>query len=171
MSGPVPIVDLFAGPGVLTLKGSGTKVPGSPLIAAEAPKPFSKIILCEKDADIADACESRLMARGHGDRCVVVRGNCNQQIEEVCRHIPPKSLTLAFIDPTGLHAKFETVECLAAQRAVDFLILIADGYDIVRNVETYAKQDRSNLDEFLGDGSNWREAFANLPNHEANNIC
>ncbi len=169
--GGIVYVDLFAGPGVLTLKGSGTRVPGSPLIAAEAPKQFSKIILCEKDTDIADACESRLKARGHGDRCVVVRGDCNQQIEEICRHIPSRSLTLAFVDPTGLHAKFETVERLAKGRSVDFLILVADGYDIVRNVEVYAKQDRSNLDEFLGDGSNWRDAFANLPNYDSNHIC
>ena len=70
-----------------------------------------------------------------------------------------------------MHAKFETVERLAKGRSVDFLILVADGYDIVRNVEVYAKQDRSNLDEFLGDGSNWRDAFANLPNYDSNHIC
>ncbi len=48
---------------------------------------------------------------------------------------------------------------------------MADGYDIVRNVELYAKQDRSKLDEFLGDGCDWRVALAELPNHESSNIC
>lgn len=169
--GGLVYVDLFAGPGVLTLKDSSTRVPGSPLIAAEAPKQFAKIILCEKNSDTAMACEERLAARGHADRCGIVKGDCNQQIDEICSHIPPKSLTLAFVDPTGLHASFETVERLAAGRAVDFLILVADGYDIVRNVELYAKQDRSKLDEFLGDGCDWRAALAELPNHESSNIC
>ena len=52
-------VDLFAGPGVCTIRESKKRIPGSPLIAANAPKPFKKIILCEKDSTLVDACEKR----------------------------------------------------------------------------------------------------------------
>ena len=36
-------VDLFAGPGVCRLRDTGERLPGSPLIAANAPKAFRRI--------------------------------------------------------------------------------------------------------------------------------
>ena len=169
-SGGLVYVDLFAGPAVLRKK-DGTRIPGSPLLAAEAPNPFTKIVLCEKDENVAAACEQRLITRGHRDRCVVIRGDCNLMVGDICHEIPANSLTLAFVDPTGLHANFETIKRLARGRAVDFLILVADGYDIVRNVEQYAAQPQSNLDSFLGEGCNWRNAWKQLPNHDSINVC
>ncbi len=77
------------------LKRQQHAIARSPLIAAYAPKPFTKIILCEKNSVTATACESRCCSwsrRPLRDR----EGDCNQQIDEICGHIPPKSLTLAF---------------------------------------------------------------------------
>src|SRR5207249_4737603 len=53
-------VDLFGGPGALRLRNSRRKIPGSPLIAAHSPKPFERILICEKDKKLADACDRRL---------------------------------------------------------------------------------------------------------------
>lgn len=164
-------LDLFAGPGVLEAKSTRERMPGSPLIAAEAPKPFDTILLCEKDEKLADACEERLRRRGHSNRCAVFRGNCNELSVEIAKAIPPQSLTLAFVDPTGLHANFSTLEVLAADRSVDFLILIADRMDIVRNVETYAGQAQSRLDDVLGAIQDWRGEWRRMPNQSAENTC
>ncbi|MGE4002009.1 MAG: three-Cys-motif partner protein TcmP, partial [Planctomycetaceae bacterium] len=94
-------VDLFTGPGVCTIRGTGERIPGSPLIAANTPKPFKQILLCELNDRLAAACEERLATRLSSDRYQVFRGNCNSLIADICRFIPAGALTLAFLDPTG----------------------------------------------------------------------
>jgi len=159
----VVYVDLFAGPGVCTVRGTGKRLPGSPLIAAHAPKPLSKIIACELDSSNAAACRSRLLSSPAADRSVVLEGDCNARMDEVIRAIPSRALTLAFIDPEALHIKFESVRRLAAAGAVDLLVLFADAFDVVRNVEEYYVGDeQSPLDQFLGPQSDWRVDWAEL---------
>lgn len=152
-------VDLFSGPGVCTIRKSGTRIPGSPLIAANAPKPFEKIILCEKDPAIAEACEARIARTTARDRCVVLKGDCNELVRDVAAMIPSRVLTLAFIDPTGLDARFDTIARLSERGRVDLLVLFADSYDIVRNVRVYQEQSDSKLDQVLGPDSRWRSLF------------
>jgi hypothetical protein len=50
-------------------------------------------------------------------------------------------------------------------------VLFADGMDIVRNVDRYSGQSKSNLDRFLGPNSNWRDHWGNLANQNPKNIC
>lgn len=150
-------VDLFAGPGVCTIRDTNRRVPGSVLVAANAPKPFQRIIACELDAALADACARRLAASPAADRFNVITGDCNERIHEIVRTIPDGALTLAFIDPPGLHAHFETLRVLAAKGRVDLLILFADAVDALRNVDTFEVQEDSRLDLVLGPESKWRE--------------
>lgn len=167
----VVYVDLFGGPGVCTLK-SKKRVPGSPLIAAYARKPFTKIVVCEKNPTFAEACEKRLASSGTPSDYHVLRGDCNVLAKEVAALIPGRALTLAFIDPTGLHAHFETIKTLSLGRQVDLLVLFADRQDIVRNVQTYYEQgEGSNLDHVLGPQSNWREAWRQLAVPTPVNVC
>jgi three-Cys-motif partner protein len=163
-------VDLFAGPGVCKLKESGKRIPGSPLIAAYAPKPFKRILLCEMDSSTARACESRIKATDAFDRCHVFTGDCNEKISEIVRSIPKGALTLAFIDPTGLHAKFEAIAALSRWGRVDLLLLFADAYDIVRNVDAYVQDPNSKLDQVLGPESNWRDHWRGLENRSSKNV-
>lgn len=163
-------VDLFAGPGICQSRSGGTRIPGSPLIAAQAPKPFDRMLLCEAEKSLADACQSRLMKIGALDRTTVFHGDCNQLIEEVCAAIPGNALTLAFIDPTGLHAHFDTMRKLTTDRRVDLFILFADNMDIVRNIGVYANQTESNLDVVLGPDSDWRTQWKALKNQSPSNI-
>ncbi len=154
--GGIVYVDLFAGAGVCALKRSRRRFPGSALIAASAPKAFSKIIACEQDSGLADACRTRLSRTAVSDRCIVHQGDCNQLIDAILREIPQRSLTLAFIDPKGLDIKFETVRKLATVRA-DLVVLFADAYDISRNYDAYYRDNpESKLDEVLGPGVDWR---------------
>ncbi|OHB65895.1 MAG: hypothetical protein A2V70_10600 [Planctomycetes bacterium RBG_13_63_9] len=165
-------VDLFAGPGICTLRGSGKRIPGSALIAANAPKPFERILLCEKDPGFACACEQRVKTIVDPDRFQVFVGDCNDRVGRLSTEIPDQALTLAFIDPTGLHAHFETIRTLSQRGAVDLLILFADNHDIVRNVNLYEEQgSESNLDQVLGPESNWRDDWQRLTNRSRENIC
>jgi three-Cys-motif partner protein len=150
-------VDLFGGPGVLRLRNSGRRIPGSPLIAAHAPQPFRRILVCELNPDSAEACARRLASSPASDRFEVFEGDCNVAIHEMVKQVPDRALTLAFVDPTGLQTHFKTIEVLANRGRVDLLILFADAYDIVRNLDRYVTQSDSPLDLALGRGSDWRQ--------------
>lgn len=163
-------VDLFAGPGICESRTDRQRFPGSPLIAALAQKPFGRLLLCEAEDDLAIACESRLARFGANPRATVFHGDCNERITDICAAIPGRALTLAFIDPTGLHAEFETVKILTENRRVDLFILFADNMDIVRNVELYATQNNSNLDRVLGPDCDWRSVWRSLGNHSPTNV-
>jgi three-Cys-motif partner protein len=167
--GGLVYVDLFGGAGVCAIKGHSTKrFPGSAIIAAHAPKPFEKIIVCEKDASLAKACRARLDKTAVADRCEVLPGDCNQLVDEIVGKIPKRALTLAFIDPKGLDLEFNTVATLSRNARVDFVVLFADAIDINRNAEhVYRADPNSNLDRFLGPDSHWREKLDDLenPNH------
>lgn len=163
--GGVVYVDLFAGAGVCTPKESKERLPGSILIAANMAKPFTRIVACEAVEEIADACRARLAATPVASRCHVLTGDCNERIGQVVDLIPAGSLTLAFIDPNGLDAKFATIAALSEHRNVDFVMLFADAYDIPRNLEQHYRRDRnSKLDQVLGPNSRWRERLDELPN-------
>ncbi len=164
-------VDLFAGPGICKLEGSGRRIPGSVLIAANSPKHFRAILASEMDKKNADALEARLAKSPANNASTVFRGDCNDRIKDIIARIPARALTLAFIDPENLRIKFSTVQTLASAGRVDLLVLLADRMDIVRNVATYEKQKESVLDRMLGPHSTWREKWRNLANRSASNIC
>jgi three-Cys-motif partner protein len=165
-------VDLFGGPGICKIRESGKRIPGSPLLAAWAPKSFDRILVCEKKQTLVDACRQRLAAQDVSDRAKVFAGDCNEVIGEIVAEIPDRSLTLAFVDPEGLHVYFDTLRQLTEDRRVDLLVLFADRMDILRNVEsTYFAQRNSKLDRFLGPDNKWRELWKQLPNHNPQSVC
>lgn len=168
--GGLVYVDLFAGAGICTLKESHKRIPGSVLIAANMEKPFYKIIACEENKKFALACAKRLERTHVKNRCHVLRGDCNQLIDQVISLIPPNTLTIAFIDPKGLDAHFATIEKLSKKARVDFVALFADAYDINRNVELYSKDPNSKLDQVLGPNSEWRQKYSKLPNQSGDNV-
>jgi three-Cys-motif partner protein len=95
-------VDLFAGPGVCFVKESRKRVPGSALIAANAPKPFRFILASELDAGYAEALSARLKASPAREVSEVFPGDCNTRVNDIAKKIPRRALTLAFIDPENL---------------------------------------------------------------------
>lgn len=160
-------VDLFAGPGICEVRATGERFPGSPLMAAHTPKPFTRILLCELSKSLSDACVQRLEKSPANGRFEMFAGDCNSQIDAVVAGLPSGSLTLAFLDPTGLHLHFETVTRLATHGPVDLLILFPDAVDILRNVKhVYFDQPESNLDLVLGPDLDWREKYKQFKSRE-----
>jgi three-Cys-motif partner protein len=155
-------VDLFSGPGVCVIKETGTRFPGSPLIAASASKPFTRLILCDIDRTAADACTERINGIAPDQDFQFHCNDSNVAVDEIVKQIIPRSLTLAFIDPTGLHAHFETVRKLSQTGRVDLVVYVPDAVDIARNVDIYLPNPNSNLDRFLGPTSNWRDKWKAL---------
>jgi len=154
-------IDLFAGAGIERLKESGKLDWGSPMIAALAPNSFTKLHLCEKDQIKYETLKERILKVKSNSQ--ILCGDANEMISNIISEIPTDSLSLAFIDPYGLHLDFSTLQALEKNR-VDLIIFFPDYLDAVRNwAAYYLNNPESNLDRFLGPENNWRDKIQNIP--------
>ena len=159
--GGLHYIDLFAGTGIERLESSKNLDWGSPLIAAQAPHPFDKLHLCEKDERVYAVLKSRIDRIRPDSQAL--HGDANQEIKKIVKDIPPGTLSLAFLDPYGLHLDFETLTVLSNIRA-DLIIFFPDHLDALRNWEKhYLKNPNSNLDHCLGLGADWRGILDRKP--------
>jgi three-Cys-motif partner protein len=142
-------VDLFAGPGRVRLDETGAFDDGSPLKALR--HEFTEFVFVELDDAYAAALEARLAAKGETRRYCVLRGDCNERIDDVVRLIPPRGLTLAFIDPTNWQIRFDTVRKLAAVPRVDLIVSMFLG-----SMKRVPPESRPDIDAFFGT-DRWRQ--------------
>jgi len=160
-------VDLFAGCGKCRVRDSGEEIDGSALMSVNVRFPFKRYFFVDSNHEALDALKERIKGSDLFDRVSLIPGDCNEKIEEIVREIPQKGcLCLAFVDPTGLQIKFETIKKLTEGRRVDLIVTFPEGMAIKRNLGEFLKQEHSLLDDFMGDTS-WREEYrrelANLP--------
>lgn len=161
--GGLHYIDLFAGAGIERLEDSQRLEWGSPLIAAQSPYPFDGIHVCEKDREKCDALKTRIQKIVPSAQ--VLCGDANQEVDVIVDQIPTNALSLAFLDPFGLHLDYETLRKPAARRA-DLIIFFPDHLDALRNWEhNYIDKPDSNLDRCLGQGSDWRSIIDTTPRH------
>lgn len=155
-------IDLFCGPGLLELESRDEFIWGSPLIAAHCAG-LDSLHLCDAKPDFIEAVRDRIeRIRPQGSVEYYV-GDANEKVNDIVAKIPKRGLSLAFLDPYGLHLHFKTLEVLARHR-VDLIIFFPDHLDALRNWE-YVYEDRpnSNLDMVLGATADWRTLFAETP--------
>jgi three-Cys-motif partner protein len=149
-------IDLFASAGLERIKDSGALEWGSPLIAAQAPHPFARLHLCELDKNRFEALQARIGRFQHRAEPQLIMGDANVVVSQVTASLPPRSLSLAFLDPHGLHLNFDTLRVLSRHK-VDLIIFFPDHLDALRNWEAvYHGNPNSNLDRVLGTAT-WRE--------------
>lgn len=144
--GGAAFIDLFSGPGRARIKDPREFVDGSPLLAMKnADAPFSRVVLCDIDAENVGALRRRVAQCGN--RCTIVEGDCNAKIDEILSHVPRYGLNVALIDPFGAAAlDFETIKKLAAFERMD-LIIHFPMHDFKRNS---LKEDKKHFERFLG---------------------
>jgi len=157
-------IDLFAGAGIERIKG-GNLDWGSPLIAAQAPHPFTQLHLCELSKKRHDALAARLDKIKQPNKPQLIEGDANLRVADVVAALPPRSLSLAFLDPHGLHLHYTTLQCLS-QRRVDLVVSFPDHLDALRNWERYHNDPDSNLDAVLG-STLWRAEAEKHPERRA----
>ncbi|MGB7157717.1 MAG: three-Cys-motif partner protein TcmP [Tepidisphaeraceae bacterium] len=147
--GGLHYIDLFASAGIEEVEGNGLDW-GSPLIAAQAPNPFARLHLCELKKKPFEALQTRIERFPQPSQPQLLNGDANLKIAEVVTALPSNALSLAFLDPHGLHLRFETLRALSARR-VDLIIFFPDHLDALRNWENvYQGKPDSNLDRVLG---------------------
>lgn len=154
-------IDLFAGTGIEKLETSQELDWGSPLIAANAKHPFVRLHLCEKSTRRYSALKSRIDKIRPDSQ--VICGDANENVHSIINEIPERTLSLAFIDPYGLHLHFNTLQVLSAIR-VDLLVFFPDHLDALRNWEkNYMDDPDSNLDRWMGSSCDWRSSIVDTP--------
>jgi three-Cys-motif partner protein len=160
--GGLHYIDLFAGAGIERLEESKVLEWGSPMLAARTRFPFSQLHLCEKSKVKHKALATRLSQVGSDPQ--ILCGDANERVDEIVRQVPTKdTLSLAFLDPYGLHLEFETLRKLSDIRA-DLIIFFPDHIDALRNWEMhYLRDSNSNLDRCLGAGADWRARLGATP--------
>jgi three-Cys-motif partner protein len=158
-------IDLFCGAGssAAPVDGIERKFPGSPVIAASIPNGFETLILVDSSSDAIDSVSNRIESTGYNGAIHLFCDDCNVAIDDVVRHIPTRSLSIAFIDPFSLDIHYDTIRKLAYDRPMDLIILFSDRFDIGRNVHKYyyPSEEETKLDRMLG-GMDWRSRFDKL---------
>lgn len=154
-------LELFSGPGKCLIRTSGEEALGSPLKVID--HEFTKFIFTERSVPLAEALAARLESHDNSHLAEIWCGDCADAIQQI--HIPSGSLTLAFIDPTGIgHAPFSLIEKLLQKTRCDILINIQHGMGIKMNIHQYTEDvdEQSALTKFLGN-DNWKQ----LPRNDA----
>ncbi len=142
-------LELFSGTGKCLIRDTGKEDSGSPLKVIE--HEFTKFIFTEMSAPVANALAQRLDRFDNSKHTEIWCGDCDEAIKKI--HIPDRSLSFAFIDPTGIgHAPFSMIEALHRKTRCDLLINIQHGMGIKMNVHQYTPDasDESALTKFLG---------------------
>jgi three-Cys-motif partner protein len=147
--GGAAFIDLFAGPGRARVRQTREVVDGSPLIALQhAEHGFSRVVLCEADAENAAALRGR--TANWAGRVVIEPGDCNEVIDKLASQVPTYGLNLALIDPFSLKAlHFATVAKLAAFQRMD-LIVFFPVWQIRRFLDVHRKMYGPWLTRALG---------------------
>ena len=147
-------VDLFAGPGRVRYEETGEYADGSPLLALK--HGFTEFVFVELDPAFSSALQARCVSREPDRRVTVLQGDCNARVDEVVRLLPPRGLTLAFIDPTNWQVSFDTIRKLAAVPGVDLVVSMFLG-----SMKRVPDAARPNIDAFFGTDKWRREPYVN----------
>jgi three-Cys-motif partner protein len=155
-------IDLFSGSGRARIGHErGKIVPATPLLVLDIPHPFTKYIFCELDPSKLDALKKRVAIAFPKRDAHFVQGDCNTRVDRIVELIPGYSksyrvLTFCFVDPYNIGSlRFETLERLAHNRRIDFLVLVASGMDANRNRDLYMHPENQAIASFVGT-ENWR---------------
>ena len=149
-------LDLFAGPGKCVLDDGSGEIEGSPLIALSLAHRFTRYHFVDADEAAARALRQRAERRGwRPPEVQVYEEDANEVVTRLARAVPATALSVAVIDPTGLHFRFDSLRILTHKRRMDLIYLFPEGMAAKRNLQTFLEQEHSALDDVLGT-ADWR---------------
>lgn len=157
-------IDLFASAGKGKIRATEEIILGSPLLALNLDLGFDRHLFCESDDASMQALQARVARHFPDAECAFVQGDTNDNVQAILSAVPAfnkdfKGLSLCFVDPYKkgeLH--FSTIEQIASNLYVDFLVLIPSFMDINRNLHNYTRVSDHSLDIYLGTDA-WRAAW------------
>ena len=151
--GKLCYIDLFSGPGLSIVRDTRDEVEGSPILALNYD--FASYVFVDVPEVLATLKE-RLAGHPKFSQISFIEGDCNAVIDSVRAKSPSDHLALAFIDPTGLQIRFQTIRRLVHNRKMDLLMTIQFGMGIKMNWHQYVRTEGRALTAFLGNAE-WRQ--------------
>lgn len=159
-------IDLLAGPGKNVDRDSGAIMLGSPLIALTTTYPFTGYFFTDVSDENTKALQQRCAAAPHSQRVDIRTGDCNDLVNDIVAHIKQddwRSLNLAFLDPTGMELRWETVVKLATVQRMDLIINYPQGGLNRSMPQAFETEDQTSVDGFFGDRE-WRKIYQEWQN-------
>lgn len=155
-------IDAFAGAGEWYRRDDFTqKVEGSVAIALQHANMFTKLYFIEQKSDRVEKLKD-LVRRSNVTNAIVIHGDSNKEIPEILKSIHREAPTFVFLDPSGDHVEWKTVEILSKWRT-ELFILYPWNMTLVR----YLKRDknilppyRERLNRFFGTDM-WYQIYIN----------
>jgi three-Cys-motif partner protein len=149
------LVDPFAGPGRIQVKGESFTRDGGAIVAwraLQATAPFTTVLVGDLDGARVNACEQRLNSLGAPVQSF--SGPASDTVPRMTTSIPNNALCFAYLDPYNLESlSFEILRMLAPLR-VDLAINFST-MDLRRNAEFEFDPDRARFDDTA---PGWRAA-------------
>ena len=178
-------IDAFAGTGEVILPSTDSEhqdmfselldeetldfLEGSARIALGTDPQFDKYVFIEKSPKRADKLKClREEFPELSEKIVIKNRDANTYLQDVCGSWPRDYRAVLFLDPFGMQVEWETIECIAATKAVDFWYLFPIGAVSRLLVTDGVISDawRKRLDVLFGEES-WFDYFyesQNIPN-------
>lgn len=152
-------VDLFAGPGRCVCDDRSGELDGTPLIALQVSQPFTAYHFVEADSEAMAALRTRAARLASTAVPGFHEFDANRAVDTIVGQLPTDALSVAVIDPTGLHLRFDSLRRLTAGRRTDLIYIFPEGMAAKRNIDRFLAQTDSRLDRVLGTRS-WRDRVA-----------
>jgi len=144
-------IDLFSGPGRCVVDDGSGELEGSPFIALGVPYPFTGHHFVDKSKAAIAALEARTRAAGwHNPVVRFYRGDANTEVHSILKNLPSSALSVAVIDPTGLHLTFDSLKALTSGRRMDLIYVFPEGIAARRNLRRFLKKSSDPLSVSLG---------------------
>lgn len=167
-------IDAFAGSGTLPIELGGellegiedakTIVEGSALRAIALEREFSRYIFIEKDprklAELKELITSKSRNSRNSD---FICGDANAEIAKLCPLLNKANVrSVVFLDPTGNHVGWSTLDALAATEHVDLWYLFPAGLGVNRQISNVdakmTTEQKASLDRLFGPNE-WQNKF------------
>lgn len=152
-------VDLFSGPGKCFDRENGVELEGSPLISLAIKHPFTNYHFVDRNPKCIEALRSRCESCNTGSSLLYYSCDCNEAVGKIIQDLPSQGLTIAFVDPTGLDVKLDTLRQLATSRGADLVINFPFYTAVKRNLERFVELNECKLDAWMG-SKKWRDVYS-----------
>ncbi|MBI4312501.1 MAG: three-Cys-motif partner protein TcmP [Chloroflexi bacterium] len=145
-------IDLFAGPGLNSVRGTGEIKDGSPLVALKQRTAFTHYVFVDSDAGHVSALEARSRNLAPNSDKKVIYGDCNSPVvlSQIRTAVPDTALCLTFVDPFAFDIRFATLRALAEALKTDLIVVVHIG-----NMKRALDYQPKSLDDFFGNGGEW----------------
>lgn len=152
---------LYSGSGRAKVEGSGEIVETTAMSVLQLPDPFTQYIFVDHDRQCIDALQKRCTALGTELAVKTICSDVNSAVELVRAAMPRRgAVGFCFVDPFDARLRFNVLREISQLCKMDFLILLALGMDIARNLRNVYFTYRTNTRiADLIDDPHWRSEY------------